>query len=276
MLHWLNIGNNTCAERIIISMINLQKQDDDIVKRLKYVNKDGCPNVFISGRSLSAMEKLGMRMVEKLEEQQVLRFKGICKHFTILMPYYNNHQEAISFMNHLLNSISIARDCYDSYCGFVLIEAVEEWGKEGSNEYLELFYEYIRSETQIKFFLLFPESESTHELDHIFAEFASCGACIRVKSELPTVHQCVSEFKRKAVKNGYNITEDVEQYLYQRLKEREVQKVNNADVIDRLMEQIVFEKGFKRNKDKTIDVVDVKQYLPEIKKKAKIPIGFAR
>ena len=137
-------------------MINLQKQDDDIVKGLKYVKKDGCPNVFISGKSLSAMEKLGMRMVEKLEEQQVLRFKGICKHFTILMPYYNNHQEAISFMKHLLNSISIARDCYDSYCGFVLIEAAEEWGEEGSNEFLKLFYEYVRSETQIKFFLLFP------------------------------------------------------------------------------------------------------------------------
>ena len=259
LLHWLSIGNNSYTERIIISMINLQKQDDDIIKGLRYVKKDGCPNVFISGKSLSAMEKLGMRMVEKLEEQQVLRFKGICKHFTILMPYYNNHQEAISFMKHLLNSISIARDCYDSYCGFVLIEAAEKWGEEGSNEFLELFYEYVRSETQIKFFLLFPECESNHELDHIFAEFASCGAC-----------------KRKAVKNGYNVTEDVEQYLYQRLKERSVQKVSNADVIDKLMEQIVFEKDFKRNKDKTIDVVDVQQYLPEIKKKSKIPIGFAR
>lgn len=257
-------------------MINLQKQDDDIVKGLRYVKKDGCPNVFISGKSLSAMEKLGMRMVEKLEEQQVLRFKGICKHFTILMPYYNNHQEAISFMKHLLNSISIARDCYDLYCGFVLIEAAEEWGEEGGNEFLELFYEYVRSETQIKFFLLFPECESNHELDHIFAEFASCGACIWVKSELPAIHQCVSEFKRKADKNGYNVTEDVEQYLYQRLKERSVQKVSNADVIDKLMEQIVFEKDFKRNKDKTIDVVDVQQYLPGIKKKNKIPIGFAR
>ena len=115
-----------------------------------------------------------------------------------------------------------------------------------------------------------------YELDRVFAEFASCGASIRVKSELPTVNQCISEFKQKSNINGYKVTEDVEKYLYERLTDREEQNVSNAEIVDRLIEQVIFEKEFKDKNNKTIDVIDVQQYLPEIKKNNKIMIGFAR
>lgn len=259
-----------------MNMLNIKKQEDGILKRLKSVKRNACPNIFVSGKSVSAMEKLGIRMVEKLEEQKVLNFKGICKYFTILMPYYDSRNEAIKFMNHFLESVSIARDCYDSYCGFVLLEISEKWSEKGCNDSLDLLFDYVRSEHNIRFILLCPEGKYNDEVNYLFAEFAGCGPCIRVNAEIPTVHQCVSVFKNEAAGRGYQVSEEAEKYLYQRLKEREELKIANFDTAAVLLDQIDFNKEFSRIKTKRIELEDIMMYLPEYNKTRRIPIGFGR
>lgn len=256
-------------------MLNLKKQDDDIVKSLKYLKDSECPNFFICGKSVSAMEKLAMRMVQKLEEQEALKFKGMCKHFTIIMPYFDSENGMFSFWGHLLNSISIARDCYDAYCGFVLIEMSDKWGDEGPNDYLGMIFEHIRDQDSMRFLMLCPEGKNSKQMDCLFAEFASYLPCLKVYSATPTVHQCLSIFNEQAKQKGFLVSEDANLYLRQKLKERDEKKTENIDALNTLIKQICFEKEFNRNNDKTIEVEEIQMYFLEKQKKNRVPIGFA-
>lgn len=256
-------------------MLNLKKQDDDIVKSLKYLKGSECPNFFICGKSVSAMEKLSMRMVERLEEQVALKFKGMCKHFTIIMPYFDSEKGMFGFLNHLLDSISIARDCYDMFCGFVLIEMSDDWGIKGKNDYLEVLFEHISDLESIRFIVLCPEGDKSKQVDGLFAEFVGFMPCVRVHSATPTVHQCLSRFDDQAKQKGLMVSDEAKQYLRQKLKERDEKKVENIDALNTLLKQICFEKRFNQNQDKAIEVEDIQMFFFDKEKKNRVPIGFA-
>ena len=258
-------------------MLNLKKQEEDIIKNLKNIKKNACPNIFVSGKSTQAMETLSLKMVETLENQKVMDFKGIHKHFTILMPYYESQDMASQFMKHLLESISIARDCYDSYCGFVLVELSEKWGIEGYNPALDHFLDFIlRSQDKIRFVIVCPEVKKSTELGILFTEFVKCGPCINISMETTTVHQCVSAFKNMAKDQGYEVSEEAETVLRQRLKERAELRTESMEAVTGLINQIIFDKNFRRIKSRKIEAEDIQKYFPFNRRKSRSMIGFAR
>lgn len=76
------------------------------------------------------------------------------------MPYYDSMNSAEQFMNRLLDSYSIARDCYDRYKGIIVIECSEEWSEFGYNSTLEILTSFIGSHEEVCFFILMPEKKN--------------------------------------------------------------------------------------------------------------------
>ena len=246
-------------------------------KRLQQIRKGCCPNFFIAGKSISSLEKLGIQVIEKLEAQQVLDFRGVCRHFTIMMPYYDTKADADRFMKHLRESISIARDGYDKYQGFILLEFAPEWAEKGKNHFLDQFFDFVQKNENLRFVLLMPLTDERADADAFFEGFFRCGCCIRIEHELESVHENVAFFCDIASDKGYAVTEDAKQYLYQRVKERDELAVNNTEVMIRLADQISFDRELEQSKDRKIEVADIRKYLPEHKSTAaKHPIGFIR
>lgn len=259
----------------IFTMIKMNNKEEEALKCLQHIKAGCCPNVFISGRSIPILERLGLQTVKELEKHGAIDFRGICTYFTIMMPYYNSKVDANSFINHLLNSISIARDCYDRYQGLVLLEFDTKWSREGKNSYLDVFWDFVRKSNNLRFVLLFPIDNEKADTDSFFEELFRCGPCLRIKNELATVHQNVSYFNGIATEKGYMVSEEARQYLYQRVKERDELTMDSTNVMTRLLDQIIFIKELERSKDRKIEVTDICKYLPERKTvSVKHPIGF--
>ena len=80
-----------------------------------------CPNFYLTGKSVGMLEDTAMEMTKIIERQKLINFRGLRPCFSILMPYYDSMNNAEQFMNRLMDSYSIARDCYVSVkysCGF--------------------------------------------------------------------------------------------------------------------------------------------------------------
>ena len=90
-----------------------------------------CPNFYLSGKSIGLLENTAMEIAKIVEKKKLIDFKGVNPFFSILMPYYNSKNDAAQFMNRLLDSYSIARDCYDFYKGILIVECSEEWSEYG-------------------------------------------------------------------------------------------------------------------------------------------------
>ena len=111
------------------------------------------------------MERLGLKIAEVIDRQEMLPFKGLVRTFTIKMPYYEDWQGAGAFIQHLCDSYSIARDCYDTYIGTIVVELAEEWGRSGYNSSLRVFLEYIAEHSDICFILLVPAGQNQEKDD---------------------------------------------------------------------------------------------------------------
>ena len=85
-----------------------------------------CPNFYFTGPSVGLLEDTALELVKIMEMRKLIEFKGLFPYFSILMPYYDSFDKAEQFMNRLLDSYSIARDCYDIYKGIIIIECSEE------------------------------------------------------------------------------------------------------------------------------------------------------
>lgn len=165
-------------------MSKYRKNEEAIIRRVKQL-KGPCPDFYIIGHSTSAMERLGLKIAEVIDRQEMLPFKGLVRTFTIKMPYYEDWQGAGAFIQHLCDSYSIARDCYDTYIGTIVVELAEEWGRSGYNSSLRVFLEYIAEHSDICFILLVPAGQNQEKDDALFAEFVRYGVWMRVYSQTP-------------------------------------------------------------------------------------------
>lgn len=118
-----------------------------------------CPNFYLWGKSISLLEQTAVEFTRIIERKKVIEFKGLMPYFSILMPYYDSVSKAEQFINRLMDSYSIARDCYDLYKGIIVIECSEEWSEFGYNSSLELLTSFIGEHKEICFFILMPEKK---------------------------------------------------------------------------------------------------------------------
>ena len=254
-------------------MVYLKEQEKIIFKELKRIKRDSYPNIFISGKSVSAMEVLSLKMVEILKNQQQMDFKGIYEYFTIHMPYYESKEEAISFVNRLLENISIAKDGYSSYCGFILVEISEKWGTKGYNTTLDYFLNLIRkNQKEIRFIILCPDTKESTEIENLFVQFVRSGPCIQIHLETPITQQYVSIFTRMAREKGYGVSKEAQKSLYQSLLDRE-EYMDDVELLNSLLNQVIFDKTFKKDHSHYIVLQDMQPYLSVSNKKTNT-IGF--
>ena len=115
---------------------------NELLKKVSRISGK-CPNFYVTGTSIPAMEKLGMSIVKIIEEKKLISFKGLVKHFTIKMPYFQDDELASNFFEHLKKSYSIARDCYDRYSGLILVELSKEWTRRGYQSSLNDFFQIL-------------------------------------------------------------------------------------------------------------------------------------
>lgn len=131
---------------------------ENIIRRLMELEENfpAENHYYFTGKSILLLEAYGVRLIEK-ETKMV--FKGIVKHFSIVVPYFDDLKGADKFLCELRESVSIARNCYDEYSGIILMEFDIEWSIHGVNESLIKVLEYIGAFNQIRFIVLLPDTE---------------------------------------------------------------------------------------------------------------------
>nr|WP_296957237.1 hypothetical protein [uncultured Mediterraneibacter sp.] len=256
--------------------MNYNKKEENILKKLCKIKEYERPNFFITGKSICAMETLSLRMVENLENQGMMKFKGIYKYFTIIMPYFNSKDGAHHFIHHLMDSMSVARDCYDTFSGFVLIELSEQWSSEGYNDTLDIVLDYIHTQKSVCYVILCLKGKENIKTNKLFAEFTRYDTYIYIEAQTPSINQCVMEFKLLATEAGLELMEEAEDLLVQKFKERDEKRIENMEVVSKLIKQITLEKMIENVKNKNIELEDIQKYFPESKKKICNSIGFIR
>lgn len=233
-----------------------------------------CPHFYVTGTSIPAMEKLGMSIVKTIEKEKLLLFKGLVKHFTIKMPYFQDMRSACEFLEHLKRSYSIARDCYDFYGGIILIEMSKDWAYKGYNSSLSMFFDYVQECEQACFVMIVPESSNEEDNKNFYAEFVRCGIWMKVRSKTPSVEQCVDAFQKEAEGYGFQIAESAKELLKEKLESRKEHEVENMTVVQQLIKQIVFNRKIEMDFNWLINENDFEFISGTGKKKQTGKIGF--
>lgn len=254
-------------------MLIYRSEDNEIINKVRRI-KGECPNFYVMGTSISAMENLGMRLAETIEDENLISFKGLVKHFTIKMPYFDDGKTANSFLAHLQNSYSIARDCYDSYSGIILVEMSKEWIEKGYNSAFNIFLNCVLDYKQVCFIVLVPEVKGIEKENIFYSEFTRCGIWMKVQSKTPSIEQCVDLFQKLAKEYGFDVLDNAKKVLVEKLKQREEIEAENIVVVQQLMKQILFNRSVKQDNSKVIDENDIVYIAGTEKKSQRIKMGF--
>lgn len=231
---------------------------NDVKKIMRKIQADKCPNFFLYGESLCMLEQQSINLAKQLEQKCFIRYQGIVKSFTILMPYYETVQEAKKFLNHLNYSLKIARDFYEKFCGTILIEMDSKWAEYGENSALHFFADYMRKKPEICFILLLSGTRDTRgNMEKIGWELSSAGIWMRLPMESPDVDICVGQFCKMANKKGFYVPERTKKALYDQLDKRCEADIDNMEASRLLLEQIIFQRSMTRNCPNIIEPEDI-------------------
>lgn len=241
---------------------------------IRQMETEQVPNYYITGKSIPAMEKAALKLADEIEDKELISFKGIVKHFTIKMPYHERKEDSENFLKRLKESVSIARDCYGSYSGIILIECSEVCAEQKEGRVMDLLLDYIRDNEQICFILLVPVTDKNKNSDQLFCRLLQFGAWFRIHSQTPTVQQCLSYFQSAACEQGYEVSEDACLALSKHLESRNEMRTENIEVVRRLIRQVAFERQVTGNADRVIHEQDVVCARGSEEKKTHKRIGF--
>lgn len=234
--------------------MEFRSYENEILEKVRRI-KEQCPNFYITGNSVPALEKLGLEIAKVIKEEKLMPFKGVVPYFTIKMPYFSDRDTAVGFLLRMKESYSIARDCYDCYEGIVLVEMSEEWIKKGDLSLIHMFLDYVQNHEKTCFIVLVPgkgEKESC-----FYSEFIRCGIWMRIQSETPSVEQCMNEFQRTAKQKGFEITDNAKSVLQKRLTERSESEIENFVIVQQLLKQIMFNRTIEQSKNRMIEEKDI-------------------
>lgn len=197
-----------------------------------------CPNFYLTGKSIGMLEDTAMDMTKIIERKKLIDFRGLRSCFSILMPYYDSMNSAEQFMNRLLDSYSIARDCYDRYKGIIVIECSGEWSEFGYNSTLEILTSFIGSHEEICFFILMPEKKESKHRDSLLGELTKNQLWIRYRCETLSIEDCIILFCREAKSTGFSVSEGAIHKLKELLQERSEFLIDNKSTVLQILKQI--------------------------------------
>lgn len=234
-------------------------KSDTSIEKMIHDMKEHVPNFYLMGKSLSQLEQMGRKIVQTLESEEKLDFRGIIKHFSIQMPYFHEEQEAERFLNLLQESVCIARDCYDVFCGVILIACSKRWTSCGPNAGLYRVLRYLCTLQSVCLVVLAPEGEDAAQADQLFSSFCSVGLWIRNRLEEEDIQTCVLSCAAYAKKEGYILPENVQQALQERLSQRRQDVTSNAEAARLWIQQILFNRRLEHGKNNAISLAEVEQ-----------------
>lgn len=255
-------------------MIACKEDEIMILDRVHRIKKGECPNFYISGTSIPAMENLAFRLAETIIEEELMSFKGLVTHFTIKLPYCEDMKAANDFLEHFKNSYSIAKDCYDSFCGIILIEVSEDWVYKGRNKALTKILDMFQACKQICFVFIVPIKEKKGKEDRFYPELLRCGIWMKIHSQTVGVEQCVLLFEKTAKENGLMVSEEAKEVLKSKLALREETEIENVVVVEKLIKQIAFERSTENDCKKCVSGQEITNILGKERSTQKNTIGF--
>lgn len=232
-----------------------------------------CPNFFISGESTTSREKLSLMVSDELCQRKLINFKGAKKRFSIRLPFCNSLKEMNSFLSHLKNSVSIARDCYDSFRGIVIVEMEPEWASSECRPSVKPFFDYIGAHGDICFVVIFPNTLSHDDCKLFYNEISDYGYWIQLEAESPTINSCVELFEKMITESGFKPDDEALNTLREVLKTRNSENVDNREAVEQLAKRIVFERTVSDIKKTKISKDEIMRISGQ--KNSKVQIGFA-
>lgn len=165
------------------------------------------PCFFINGSSeLGLLENYALELVSELESNLVL-FKGIVKYFAVKMPHISSSEEQHSFTEKILESISIARDCYNEFKGIIIIELDQLWCAFGANEHFSCINQVINSFPKNCYIMVAAGKENTNKLKSIKSQLSE--SCILIDAAPPEfdLQYYSNLFVSAALDMGYSVTD---------------------------------------------------------------------
>lgn len=233
------------------------------------------PCFFINGSSeLGLLENYALELVGELESNLAF-FKGIVKYFAVKMPHINSSKEQNSFTEKVLESISIARDCYNEFRGIIIIELDQLWNASGANEHFSCVNQVFNSFPKNCYIVVAAGKENTNKMKSIKSQLSE--SCILIDAAIPEFDlQFFSNlFVSAALDMGYSVTDAAKNQMKHYLSEmRWVTKDVKRLVMQTLFQIDIAKKLSEDNR--VIDELDVinlpgrRERVPE-----KTKIGFA-
>lgn len=252
----------------------MKKQEAVIAKLMEL--EDVFPaqhHYYFTGKSTPLLEEYGIRLIERIEKETKMVFKGLVKHFSVVVPYFAGSKEAEKFLYELKEYVSIARDCYDEFSGIILIEFDKEWCNHGINESIIKVLEYFKSLSQIRFVVLFQYfSEKNTDM---YTALSSVGVWAFVEIEDDGVRTYMDECNRILNEAGFKISDQVQKEMCQLLDKRQYEICDAELIFTQWIKQVCLNRKLSGNTCKDITTEDILLLSGVDRKKKNYTIGFS-
>ena len=232
------------------------KKRETIISKLMELENNANHHFYFTGKSVTALETYGMRLIEEIEKHSQPTYKGIVKHFSVVMPYFDDVQAAEKFLSTFKESLSIAKDCYDEYAGFILIECDKEWAKHGINECSSRVFEYLKTLNRVRFVVLLPQTEK-NRMD-LYAAFSVVGVCAYIEVEEIDYKEYLEQINGMILDAGFSISNAIQEELCQVLEGRHDKTEDIELIISQWLSQLQLNRQFSGIFDKQIVIDDIR------------------
>lgn len=251
----------------------MKKREDVIAKLIEIEGlSPSMHHFYFTGKSVLALETCGLDLIEQIKKTSKMAFKGIVKHFSIRMPYFEDAQGAEKFLCQLKESVSIAKDCYDEYAGFIMIECDKEWESFGINEFITPVLEYIKSLYHVRCVVVFPYM--TKKETELFNALSTVGVWAFVEIEDIDIKSYIENWKSMLNNAGFQISEHVQEELGQMLEKRQNEIVDAEIIFTRWLSQVCLNRKISEDDSKEITFEDIQLLSGITIKKGNYTIGF--
>lgn len=253
----------------------MKKREDVITKLIEIEGlSPSLHHFYFTGKSVLALETYGFGLIEQIEKTSKMDFKGIVKHFSIIMPYFEDDKDAEKFLCQLRESVSIAKDCYDEYAGLIMIECDKDWESSGINEFIAPVLEYIKSLNKVRCVVLFPYVNKK-EIE-LFNALSTVGVWAYIEIEEIDIRAHLEKWKSMINNAGFQISEHAQEEICQMLEKRQNEIVDVEIILARWLSQVCLNRRIAENDNKEITTEDIRLLSGITMKKENYTIGFGR
>lgn len=256
-------------------MANLNELEN-LVDTISTLPSSLFPCFFIQGSELQTLRYTSLELAKMVINNCKRTYRGAVKSFTIKFPYICDDSAETDFLQRLKKSVSIAKDCYDSFTGLICIEINPEWSYRGPNQHFHCLTEYIRENQQICYILHAVQSKTNVRIhtEEVFCALKNSALWIRIDDTPPELEPFIELFQTISHVLGFQISCEACELLPELLQSQVLTSTAAAPVILRILGQLELDRRVSHNPDKAITENDIRRIIKEATPSIKWPIGF--